>query len=143
MIEISKDIDKAIQLLIQEEVIGIPTETVYGLAGNMFSDKAVRKIFELKKRPLFNPLIVHIGDIHQLNSLANNLPEMAKKLAKHFWPGPLTLLLNKHTKVPDLITGGKSTVAIRMPNHPISLSLLEQLSFPLAAPSANPFGCWS
>ena len=140
MIEISTDIEKAARILKNENVIGIPTETVYGLAGNVFSPKAVHKIFALKKRPLFNPLIVHIANAHQLTELATNIPDIAWKLANTYWPGPLTLLLPKHTSVPDLVTGGKPTIAIRIPNHPLTLALLNQLSFPLAAPSANPFG---
>ncbi|MBU3681789.1 MAG: threonylcarbamoyl-AMP synthase [Flavobacterium sp.] len=137
---ISQDLDKAISLLNQDELIAIPTETVYGLAGNIYSEKAIRSIFALKKRPLFNPLIVHIHSIDQLENLTTEFPEKAKQLAKQFWPGPLTLLLKKHPNVPDLITAGKDTVAIRIPNHPLTLALLSKLNYPLAAPSANPFG---
>ena len=90
MIEISTDIEKAARILKNENVIGIPTETVYGLAGNVFSPKAVHKIFALKKRPLFNPLIVHIANAHQLTELATNIPDIAWKLANTYWPGPLT-----------------------------------------------------
>jgi L-threonylcarbamoyladenylate synthase len=140
MIEISTDINKAAYILQQEDVIGIPTETVYGLAGNVFSHNAVHKIFALKNRPLFNPLIVHISNKNQLTELATDIPDIAWALANAYWPGPLTLLLPKHPSVPDLVTGGKPTIAVRIPNHPLTLSLLNQLSFPLAAPSANPFG---
>jgi L-threonylcarbamoyladenylate synthase len=140
MIEISTDIEKAAHILQQEDVIGIPTETVYGLAGNVFSHKAVHKIFALKNRPLFNPLIVHVSNKNQLTELATDIPDIAWALANAYWPGPLTLLLPKHPSVPDLVTGGKPTIAIRIPNPPLTLSLLNQLSFPLAAPSANPFG---
>ncbi|MEL6864004.1 MAG: L-threonylcarbamoyladenylate synthase [Bacteroidota bacterium] len=137
---ISKDITQASALLAQEELVAIPTETVYGLAGNIFSEKAIRKIFQLKKRPLFNPLIVHIHDSTQLVDIVSDLPEKAKLLADHFWPGSLTLILKKKDHIPDLVTAGKDTVGLRMPMHPLTLRLLEETGFPIAAPSANPFG---
>ncbi len=137
---ISKNIQKAVEILNQEELVAIPTETVYGLAGNAYSKKAVSKIFEMKNRPSFNPLIVHIHAIDQLDQLASYIPNKARLLANTFWPGALTLVLKKKPLVPDIVTAGKDSVAIRMPNHPVTLALLEQLSFPLAAPSANPFG---
>ncbi|MHB0754850.1 L-threonylcarbamoyladenylate synthase [Polaribacter sp. M15] len=136
---ISKDIQKAVVLLNNEELVAIPTETVYGLAGNIFSNKAIQRIFETKKRPFFNPLIVHISSIHRLNDIVAEVPQKAKLLAETFWPGSLTLVLKKHPKIPDLITAGKDTVAVRVPNHATTLALLDQLNFPLAAPSANPF----
>jgi L-threonylcarbamoyladenylate synthase len=136
---ISTDITKAIALLNQEELVAIPTETVYGLAGNIFSEKAIHAIFKTKKRPLFNPLIVHIASVSKLENLASYIPKKAKILAEKFWPGALTLVLPKKDNVPDLITAGKNTVAVRIPNHPVTLELLNQLDFPLAAPSANPF----
>ncbi len=136
---ISKDIYEAAHLLYQEDIVAIPTETVYGLAANIYSEKAVRKIFELKNRPLTNPLIVHIGSKNQLEELTNNIPKLAEKLINKFWPGSLTLVLKKAEKIPDFVTGGKETVAIRMPNHDKTLQLLNLLPFPLAAPSANPF----
>ncbi len=135
---ISNDISKAVHILKQEDVVAIPTETVYGLAGNIYSEKAIKKIFEIKKRPLFNPLIVHLYALEQVEELASEFPPKARLLAEHFWPGPLTLILKKKANVPDLITAGKDTVALRIPNHPITLSLLRQLPFPIAAPSANP-----
>ncbi len=137
---ISADISKAIEILNNEDIIAIPTETVYGLAGNIFSEKAIRKIFEVKQRPLFNPLIAHVDSIEKAKAIVSDFPDKAEILAQAFWPGPLTLLLKKNNKVPDLITAGKDTVAVRVPKHPVALSLLQQLSFPLAAPSANPFG---
>lgn len=137
---ISKDIAKAVALLNAEEIIAIPTETVYGLAGNIFSEKAIRAIFETKKRPFFNPLIVHISDADKLSEIVTYIPEKAKLLADALWPGPLTLVLPKQSTIPDIITAGKDTVAVRVPNHPLTLDLLRQLPFPLAAPSANPFG---
>lgn len=140
---VSKDISKAVRILIQEDLVAIPTETVYGLAGNIYSEKALKAIFEMKKRPFFNPLIVHIKSVEQLDELAKDIPEKARLLADKFWPGPLTMVLKKRESVPDLVTAGKDSVAIRIPNHPIALALLEALDFPLAAPSANPFGAIS
>ncbi|MFY8213993.1 MAG: L-threonylcarbamoyladenylate synthase [Flavobacterium sp.] len=137
---ISQDIDQAISILNQDELIAIPTETVYGLAGNIYSEKAIRAIYALKQRPLFNPLIVHVHSVDQLENLTTEFPEKAKKLATQFWPGPLTLILKKHPNVPDLITAGNDTVAVRIPNHALTLALLSKLDYPLAAPSANPFG---
>ena len=139
MTQISSDISKAIELLNKEDVVAIPTETVYGLAGNIYSEKAIRKIFEVKQRPLFNPLIVHIPSIDHLEKIAREFPVKAQKLAEAFWPGSLTLILPKRLNIPEIVTGGKDTVGVRIPNHPVTLSLLKQLSFPLAAPSANPF----
>lgn len=137
---ISKDIQKAVALLTADKLVAIPTETVYGLAGNIFSEKAIYSIFETKKRPFFNPLIVHIPSKDYLNTIVSHIPEKAKLLADAFWPGSMTLVLKKKAIIPDLITAGKDTVAVRMPNHPVTLELLKQLPFPLAAPSANPFG---
>jgi len=137
---ISKDISKAVAILNQEELVAIPTETVYGLAGNIYSEKAIKAIFEMKKRPFFNPLIVHIHAVNQLENLVEEIPEKAKLLADAFWPGSLTLVMKKKSSVPDLITAGKDSVAVRIPDHPVALELLKSLHFPLAAPSANPFG---
>lgn len=140
MIEISNDVSKAKLLLEKDEIIAIPTETVYGLAGNIYSETAIKKIFSTKKRPFYNPLIVHISSIHVLKDIAINIPEKALLLAAKFWPGSLTLVLQKNDAIPDLITAGKNTVAIRVPDHELTLNLLKSLRFPLAAPSANPFG---
>ena len=137
---ITRDLDKAKKALIANEIIAIPTETVYGLAGNAFNNVAVKKIFDLKKRPFYNPLIVHIKSTAYLKDVAYDIPEIALQLAEKFWPGPLTLILKKLPAIPDIVTAGKKTVGIRMPNHPLTLELLAQLDFPLAAPSANPFG---
>lgn len=128
------------QLLLTGQVIGIPTETVYGLAGNAFDEDAVLKIFTVKNRPQFDPLIVHTDSLSKLTSFIADFPEKAQKLANVFWPGPLTLLLPKSDKISDLVTSGLNTVAVRIPNHPLTLELLSTLDFPLAAPSANPFG---
>ena len=140
MAQISTSSHDAASLLNKNEIVAIPTETVYGLAGNAFSEKALKKIFKLKKRPFYNPLIIHIKSIADLDKIATDIPEKAKLLADTFWPGPLTLVLKRQSTIPDLVTAGKNTVAVRVPNHPVTLALLEQLSFPLAAPSANPFG---
>jgi L-threonylcarbamoyladenylate synthase len=137
---ITTNIEQAVAVLQNEGLIGLPTETVYGLAGNIYSEKAVRNIFATKSRPFYNPLIVHIGRLEDMQQLAQNIPPMALQLAQQYWPGPLTLLLQKKPTVPDLVTAGKPTVALRMPNHPLALALLQSLPFPLAAPSANPFG---
>ena len=136
---ISKDIAKAAQLLSNEELVAIPTETVYGLAGNIYSEKAIKAIFETKQRPMFNPLIVHIPSVAYLDNIVEAVPPKAKLLADAFWPGPITLVLKKKNSIPDLITAGKDTVAVRIPNHATTLELLAQIDFPVAAPSANPF----
>ena len=137
---ISKDISKAVALLNADELVAIPTETVYGLAANIFSEKAIKSIFETKKRPFFNPLIVHIPSVELLPTIVSYVPEKAQQLADALWPGPLTLVLPKQSIIPDIITAGKETVAVRIPNHQMALELLNRLDFPLAAPSANPFG---
>jgi L-threonylcarbamoyladenylate synthase len=134
------DIQTAVAYLKQDQVIGMPTETVYGLAGNALSVKAVTKIFEVKNRPTFDPLIVHTAGIEHLQLYVRELPEKARLLAERFMPGPLTLLLPKADVIPDLVTSGLDSVAIRIPEHPLALALLKELPFPLAAPSANPFG---
>ncbi len=137
---ITSDINLAIESLKKGNIIAIPTETVYGLAGNAFEESSVNKIFKIKNRPLFNPLIVHIPNPKYINKIAQNIPNIAQKLSKHFWPGPLTLVLEKQTHISDIVTAGKSTVAVRVPNHKLTLDLLSKLPFPLVAPSANPFG---
>ena len=105
---ISKDISKAIELLNNDELVAIPTETVYGLAGNIFSENAVKSIFKTKKRPSFNPLIVHIASKNRLSNIVSYIPIKAQLLADAFWPGPITLVLPKKEIIPDLITSGKS-----------------------------------
>lgn len=136
---ISKDINLAVQHLNNNGIIGLPTETVYGLAGNAFSTEAIQKIFEIKKRPTFNPLIVHIKGIEDVKQVATEIPPRAYELANAFWPGPITLILKKQPYIPDLVTANQDTVAVRVPNHPMALELLSHLDFPLVAPSANPF----
>lgn len=140
MAEIGKDIDRAKQLLVEGKLVAIPTETVYGLAANALNEKAVLEIFKAKNRPHFDPLIVHVASLTQAETLASTFPEKAKVLAQKFWPGPLTLLVTKKETVPDIVTSGLNTVGLRCPDHGLTLQLLRSLSFPLAAPSANPFG---
>jgi L-threonylcarbamoyladenylate synthase len=132
-------IERAVEILKQNGIVAIPTETVYGLAGNAFSEIAVAKIFAAKQRPFFDPLIVHIAEFSELENLAYEIPEAAKTLAEKFWPGPLTLVLNKKECVPNLTSGGLPTVAVRMPKNETALNIIKQTGFPLAAPSANMF----
>jgi len=134
------DLILAKKLLTEGKLVAIPTETVYGLAANGLDETAVAGIFSAKNRPTFDPLILHVASIEQAQSLCTDWPEMADKLALAFWPGPLTLILPKADHVPDLTTSGQPTVGIRMPNNRLTLELLRTLPFPLAAPSANPFG---
>ena len=140
MAEIGVNIEKAAQLLQQDELVAIPTETVYGLAGNALNKNAVIKIFTVKDRPQFDPLIVHVADLTQAKEFVTEIPEQAQQLVDKFWPGPLTLVLKKKKIIPDLVTSGLDTVGIRCPDHALTQQLLGKLSFPLAAPSANPFG---
>jgi L-threonylcarbamoyladenylate synthase len=140
MSKIGIDIEKAKQILQQGGLVAIPTETVYGLAANGLDKNAVLKIFEAKNRPHFDPLIIHTNSIDKIKQWVTDFPQWAKQLADVFWPGPLTLLLPKKNIVPDLVTSGLPQVAVRIPNHKLTLQLLESLDFPLAAPSANPFG---
>ena len=140
MAEIGTDINKAKALLENGELVAIPTETVYGLAGNALDISAVTKIFQVKDRPQFDPLIVHVPDLGAAKNYVEEIPEKAKLLTKHFWPGPLTVLFNRKAIIPDLVTSGLNTVGIRCPDHALTQKLLTSLSFPLAAPSANPFG---
>jgi L-threonylcarbamoyladenylate synthase len=134
------DTGLAAQLLREGKLVAIPTETVYGLAGNALDPSVIAQIFSVKQRPHFDPLIVHIPHISHVERYALAMPEAAKRLADQFWPGPLTLVLKKKNIIPDLVTAGGETVALRIPAHPLTLELLEKLDFPLAAPSANPFG---
>lgn len=118
-------------------IVAIPTETVYGLAANAFDGKAVKKIFEAKGRPQDNPLIVHICSVSQLETVASEIPEKAKALADAFWPGPLSIILKKSERIPDEVSCGLDTVAIRMPSHPAAAAIIKAAGMPLAAPSAN------
>lgn len=132
-----ESIDIAAELLKSDEIVAIPTETVYGLAGNGLSPAAVKKIFEAKGRPNDNPLILHISDIDWMYRYAGEVPELALKLAERFWAGSLTMILPKKDIVPYETSGGLETVAFRMPDNPWTLKLIERCGFPLAAPSAN------
>lgn len=136
---ITKEIELAAEHLLNDDLVVIPTETVYGLAANFNSEKAINKLFELKQRPKSNPLIVHVSNRNQVNNLVIFFPEKAQLLAKKFWPGPLTLVLEKNKNVLDIVTANQETVAVRMPNHPLTLSLIEKTGIPIVAPSANPF----
>ena len=134
---IGKDINQAKSFLQNGELVAIPTETVYGLAANAFDEKAVQSIFTTKGRPQSNPLILHVSNIEQVRRYVTHIPEKAMTLLKCFSPGPITLLLPKSNLISDSITAGSHLVAIRIPNHPLTLQLLESLPFPLVAPSAN------
>lgn len=131
---------EAVQLLKSNRVVAVPTETVYGLAGRISSPEALKLIFETKKRPFFDPLIVHVKDKAQAKSLTTEWSEVAESLANRFWPGPLTLVIRKNHLVSDLITSGLERVGLRCPRHPLALEILENLGEPFAAPSANLFG---
>jgi len=135
----SKILDTASRLIQEGNLVAFPTETVYGLGADAFNPNAVRSIFSAKNRPSTDPLIVHIGSIEDLNTVAINIPELAWKLAHRFWPGPLTLILEKHPKIPHTVTSGGNSVAVRMPNHHIALTLITLSGCPIAAPSANRF----
>lgn len=137
---IHQNIEAAKNLLVQGEVVAIPTETVYGLAANAWQPSAVLRIFEVKQRPFFDPLILHVADTEGVQQCAHTIPQAAYDLFERFAPGPLTVLLPKSAAVADLVTAGLETVAVRIPRHDLTRSLLRACGFPLAAPSANPFG---
>jgi L-threonylcarbamoyladenylate synthase len=136
----TESLDRAAALLRGGGVVAFPTETVYGLGANAFDARAVARVFEIKARPAFDPLIVHVSDDAMLERVADDIPATARTLIRAFWPGPLTIVLNKRADIPDLVTAGLPTVAVRMPAHPIARALIERAATPLAAPSANPFG---
>lgn len=121
-------------------IVAFPTETVYGLGAAVFNESAVARVFEAKQRPRFDPLIVHVSDFQQVSLLVKAIPPSARRLMERFWPGPLTVVLPKAPEVPDLVTAGLPTVAVRMPRHPLALELIRRARVPVAAPSANPFG---
>jgi L-threonylcarbamoyladenylate synthase len=121
-------------------VVAFPTETVYGLGADAFNPIAIARVFEIKNRPYFDPLIVHIANLDEMSRLVIDIPHSAEKLIKRFWPGPLTIVLLRKEAVPDIVTAGLPTVAIRMPRHPVALQLIKKADRPIAAPSANPFG---
>ena len=131
-----EQIEQAAEIIRNGGLVAMPTETVYGLAADATNGKAVAKIFQAKGRPMDNPLIVHISELSQVRELVREFPEKAQKLAQAFWPGPLTIILPKSDKIPDEVSAGLDTVAVRFPSHPIARKLIS-LSSPLAAPSAN------
>jgi L-threonylcarbamoyladenylate synthase len=131
-------VKRAAELLRAGEVVALPTETVYGLAANAFDQEAVARIFEIKGRPPHNPVIVHISSISMAQLCAVRWSEIADKLARAFWPGPLTLVLQRSEKIPDIVTAGGDTVGLRWPSHPFIQAVIRECGFPLAAPSANP-----
>jgi len=130
-------VNRASDLLRAGELVVLPTETVYGLAANAFNEQAVGKIFTIKGRPAHNPVIVHVASREMAQSCVRDWPELADKLARAFWPGPLTLVLSRAARVPDIVTAGGDTVGIRWPSHPLAQAVIGQCGFPLAAPSAN------
>jgi L-threonylcarbamoyladenylate synthase len=138
--KVSDQLKLAKELLDRGKLVAFPTETVYGLGANALDPNAVLGIFEAKGRPQFDPLIVHSDCAERAFALASNLPKLAEELAARFWPGPLTLVLNKRPIVPDLVTSGMPTVALRVPAHEVALDLLRTFGGPIAAPSANKFG---
>jgi len=131
---------KDAKLLAEGKLVAFPTETVYGLGADATNEIAVKGIFTAKQRPFFDPLIVHIADLRQLEGLVSEIPPKAKELMNAFWPGPLTMIMKKHPSVPDIVTGGSETVGIRMPDNPLALALIRASGKPIAAPSANKFG---
>lgn len=137
---IGTDIALAARLLRQGRLVAMPTETVYGLAANALDAAAVKRIYEVKQRPAVNPLIIHVADAGQVEEFVTNVPDVARQLMAHFCPGPLTLVLPRKSNIPDIVTAGKPTVAIRIPAHPMAQQLLRLAELPLAAPSANPSG---
>ena len=138
-----KAVRQAVELLRAGEVVVLPTETVYGLAANALDEKAVAKIFRIKGRPANNPIIVHVASVEMAKQCVAKWPTTADKLAKSFWPGPLTLVLPRANKIPNIVTAGGTTVGIRWPSHPFIQAVIRQCGFPLAAPSANLSGCVS
>ncbi len=136
----AKGLNRAAALIRGGGIVAFPTETVYGLGASALDVTALEKIFKAKGRPSDNPLIVHIAAFSQLEQVAVDVPERAEKLAEYFWPGPLSLVLPKSRAIPDLVSGGLATVAVRMPDHPVALELIRRAGVPLAAPSANRSG---
>jgi len=139
---LTSSVAEAAENIRQGHLVGIPTETVYGLADRINNENSLREIFRRKNRPFFDPLIVHVSSIEMASDLVKQWPPTAQALAQRFWPGPLSLVLEKSEKVSSLISSGLSTVALRIPNHPMTLKLIE-MTGPLAAPSANLFGMTS
>lgn len=135
-----RNLRRAAAILRAGGIVAFPTETVYGLGADAFNETAVRRVFEAKQRPSWDPLIVHIASMEDLASVVDHIPRPARPLIEEFWPGPLTLLLPKSSRVPEIVTAGKRTVGVRMPSHPVARRLIELAQTPIAAPSANTFG---
>ncbi len=138
-----KAVRRAVEVLRAGEVVALPTETVYGLAANALDERAVARIFQIKGRPANNPIIVHVAGIEMARRCVKNFPAAADRLAKAFWPGPLTLVLPRAEKIPAIVTAGGETVGVRWPSHPLIQAVIRDCGFPLAAPSANLAGCVS
>ena len=138
-----ENVARAAECLKAGGIVAFPTESVYGLGAIVWDVRAVARVFEAKRRPSFDPLIVHVLDREMLDQVVAELPPAAALLAERFWPGPLTLVLPKRPAVPSLVTAGLETVAVRMPSHPVARALIEAAGAPIAAPSANPFGALS
>ena len=132
-------IEAAAAILRGGGLVAFPTETVYGLGANALDPAAVAKIYELKGRPAASPLIVHVSSVEMARTLVSEWPSLAEQLAARWWPGPLTLVLPKAARVPDIVTAGLGTVGVRIPAHPLALRLIELAGVPIAAPSANRF----
>lgn len=135
--DVAGSVEAAAAILRNGGLVGIPTETVYGLAANALNGSAVAKIFVAKGRPMDNPLIVHISHFDQIYGLVREVPDAAKQLAEHFWPGPMTIILPKSARIPDEVSAGLDTVAVRFPSHPVARAVIDAAGVPLAAPSAN------
>ena len=133
-------ISDAVTVLSKGGVVGLPTETVYGLAASLKSEEGIREVFRIKERPFFDPLIVHCASLEQVQSVVSIWTPAHQLLAQRFWPGPLTMIVPKKSVVSDLVTSGLPSVGVRIPSHPVALSVIQQLGCPVAAPSANKFG---
>lgn len=140
MDKIGKDIHFSGKIIKEGGLVVFPTETVYGLGANALDREAVKKIFSAKERPSYDPLIVHIDHLDKISKVVSSFPDSAKKLAKKFWPGPLTMILPKHNNIPYEVTSNLETVGVRIPSHPVALEFLKEAGVPVAGPSANKFG---
>lgn len=138
--QLTNDVPRAARILRAGGIVAFATETVYGLGANALDPLAVAKVFAAKERPFFDPLIVHLADAEDVDSVAAEVPPLARRLIARFWPGPLTLVLPRRKMIPDLVTAGLETVAVRVPDHPLARELIRLSGVPVAAPSANPFG---
>lgn len=140
---LEEEIRRAARLIREGKLVAFPTETVYGLGANALDPAAVRRIYEAKGRPPTSPLIVHVGSVEMARTLSSSWPPAADRLVQRYWPGPLTLVVPKHSRVPEIVTAGLATVGVRIPAHPVALRLIMEAGVPIAAPSANRFGALS